>query len=249
MIRYKIILEYLGTDFVGWQKQNNHLSIQECLESAIYQFSKENPVAYASGRTDAGVHALGQVCHFDLSKEYDAKVIIRALNHFLKAYPIVVKNCAIVNSDFHSRFSAISRRYTYKINNGPTPLAIEKDRMWWVRYPLNTLSMQEGANYLIGQHDFTSFRATECQAKSPIKTITNITISQDKDIISIEITAPSFLHHMVRNIVGTLMLVGTNKWLPIDVKYALEAKIRSAAGMTAPACGLYFTSVTYKDIS
>lgn len=247
MIRYKITLEYLGTEFVGWQKQINGLSVQECLENAIHSFSKEQPITYAAGRTDAGVHALGQVCHFDLSKEHTPQVIIRALNHFLKPHPIVIKHCKIVSHDFHARFSATSRSYIYKINNGHTPLAIEKDKMWWVRYPIDIQKMQEGANYLIGQHDFTSFRATACQAKSPIKTINTILITKHDDIISVAITAHSFLHHMVRNIVGTLVLVGTNKWSPTDVKTALEACARSAAGMTAPACGLYFTSVLYED--
>lgn len=244
-MRYKAIVEYLGTDFVGWQRQDNGLSIQEVVENAIFQFSDDQVTTYVAGRTDAGVHASGQVCHFDLRKEYDPHIVMRAMNHFLKPHTVAIIGCKVVDQEFHARFSAISRSYVYKICNRRAPTVIHRDRMWWIHDDLDVSAMQEAANFLIGNHDFTSFRASQCQAKSPIKTINSILLSKESDVISVHIEAPSFLHHMVRNIVGTLVLVGMRKWQPIDVKVALEKKSRASAGITAPSCGLYLTSVTY----
>ena len=244
--RYKLTIEYLGTKFSGWQRQNTVLSIQEILENAIYQFSKENVMLYGAGRTDAGVHALGQVAHFDLMKYYEPYRIMEAINHFVRPYSVGVIDCLLVDYDFHARFSAKARHYVYKIINRPGGLVVDCDRAWWIRkLYIDIESMQEAASYLIGNHDFTSFRARACQAKSPIKTLSKLEIEKNSDEIRFYFSAPSFLHHMVRNIVGSLVLVGIDKWKPTYIKDAMEAKCRTAAGTKAPACGLYFVKVDY----
>lgn len=245
MPRYKVIIEYFGEGFAGFQRQANYISIQEALEIAIEKISKEPTTIYAAGRTDAGVHAFGQVIHFDLTKHYEPYVVTRALNHFLRPFRICAVKSEIVNEDFHARFSAKARHYTYIIKNREGNLAIDRGRAWHVKTKLNIEAMNLGASYLIGQHDFSSFRALSCQAKSPVKTLTNITVEHILDEVRIAVSAPSFLHHMVRNIVGTLVLVGSSKWSPEDIKISLEAKNRSSAGPTAPACGLYFMKVDY----
>ncbi len=237
----------MGTGLVGWQKQDNGLSVQELLETAISQFSKEAPITYASGRTDAGVHAFGQVCHFDLIKNHDPYTVTRAINHFLRPHQVAVLNCEIVDEAFHARFSATSRHYLYRINNRSSLIALDRDRVWWVKHPLDVKVMKEASKHLIGRHDFTSFRASACQAKSPIKTLDQLDIVSFDDEIHFTLSAPSFLHHMVRNIVGTLTLVGLGKWSPMDLRIALESKQRSAAGVTAPAHGLYFVKVKYTE--
>ena len=244
-MRYKILLEYLGTGLVGWQRQDDGISVQAALEDAILKFSGENVQVYAAGRTDAGVHALGQVCHFDLAKAWEPYVIISAVNHFLKLRHIVVLSCDEVTNDFHARFSAKMRHYVYRINNRTVNVAVDRNRVWWVNAPLDVDLMREAAQYLIGEQDFTSFRASACQAKSPIKTLKKLEIERHEDEILLYFSAQSFLHHMVRNIVGTLVLVGCGKWKPHDVKTALDMRKRSAAGMTASAHGLYFLRVDY----
>lgn len=245
MHRYKIIVEYLGSEFVGWQRQNNGLSIQGLLEDSIYKFSKEQAVIFAAGRTDAGVHAVGQVGHFDLANYRDPYKVMHSINHFVRPYKVAVTNCLIVDGEFHARFSAVARHYVYRIINRSSDLAIDFNRAWLIKKPLDIKALQQGASYLIGTHDFTSFRAKHCQAKSAIKTLSSIEISKSCDEIKIYVSAPSFLHHMVRNIVGTLVLVGLGKWQPQDVKVALDAGRREAAGSTAPACGLYFLRADY----
>ena len=244
-MRYKILMEYLGTGLVGWQRQDDGISVQAALEDAILKFSGENVQVYAAGRTDAGVHALGQVCHFDLAKAWEPYVIISAVNHFLKLRHIVVLSCDEVTNDFHARFSAKMRHYVYRINNRTVNVAVDRNRVWWVNAPLDVDLMREAAQYLIGEQDFTSFRASACQAKSPIKTLKKLEIERHEDEILLYFSAQSFLHHMVRNIVGTLVLVGCGKWKPHDVKTALDMRKRSAAGMTASAHGLYFLRVDY----
>ncbi len=245
LYRFKITVEYFGTGFIGWQRQNNGLSIQQVIEQAIYQFSGQEVTVFASGRTDAGVHAIGQVAHFELTKYYSSFQVIEAINHFLRPYLIAVVSCEEVGEDFHARFSAKARHYLYVIVNRPTKVVIDLGRVWWIKKPLNVKNMREGASYLIGNHDFSSFRTTSCQAKSPIKTLSKIDIIQEKDRINFYLSAPSFLHHMVRNIVGSLVLVGLNKWEPENIKIALDSKKRAAAGITAPAAGLYFLKVDY----
>jgi tRNA pseudouridine38-40 synthase len=245
MPRYKITVEYCGTGLVGWQRQCNGLSVQEILENAIHQFSNESPITYAAGRTDAGVHALAQVCHFDLAKDHEPFAVVRAINHFLKPHQVAVLDCIYAPEDFHARFSAKARHYLYRINNRKAQMALDQERVWHFRHELNVDAMQEASEYLIGQHDFTSFRATSCQAKSPLKTLSQLDIKRHNDEIHFVLSAPSFLHHMVRNIVGTMVLVGIGKWKPFDIAKALEAKQRGSAGITAPACGLYFVRVDY----
>ncbi len=244
-LRYKITIEYDGTEFSGWQIQASCRSIQQSIEEAIEKFSSEKVIIHGAGRTDAGVHAIGQVAHFDLEKHYEPKEVQGAVNFFLKPNPIIITNCEIVDENFHARFSAIQRVYKYIILNRKDPSVFYNERAWHIRSELDTEKMQEAANFLIGKHDFTSFRASQCQAASPIKTIDQINIFTEDEIIYILVEAKSFLHHMVRNIVGSLILVGLKKWSPEDMRTVLEAKDRRKAGQTAPACGLYFMKVVY----
>lgn len=245
MPRYKLTLEYDGTGTTGWQRQENGPSIQQYLEEAIECLSGQKAIVYAAGRTDAGVHALGQVAHVDLPKDYPALVVKRAVNFYLKPAPVAIIASEKVGEDFHARFSAKKRSYTYRILNRPAPPILQLHRVWHVREQLDVSAMQESANFLIGHHDFTSFRAVACQAKSPLKTLDSIIIAQEGQEIHFHVSAQSFLHHMVRNLVGTLKMVGSGKWQPEEVKIALEAKNRTAGGPTAPAHGLYLTKVGY----
>lgn len=245
MHRYKVILEYIGAGYCGWQKQRGSLSLQQVIEDAIFSFSKESVNVTVAGRTDAGVNAYGQVAHFDLNKYYDPRRLMQSINHFSRPHTIGVVFAEEVSQDFHARFSAKSRHYVYKILNRSSVNIINNGFMYWVRYDLDIKKMQEAANFLLGRHDFSSFRASECQSNSPIRTLDKIEIIRQGDVIEIHISALSFLHHMVRNIVGNLLLVGCGKWKPIQIKEVLEAKDRKAAGPTAPACGLYFLKVDY----
>ena len=247
MKRFKLIIEYDGTPFSGWQRQENAQSIQEEIELAIAQFNKGIlfPL-YAAGRTDSGVHALGQVAHVDLPEDKDTRTVLHAINFYLKKLPIKILSVEEVSMDFHARFSAKARCYMYKIINRYVPLTLDLCRALHVRSPLNIKDMQEAAKYLLGHHDFTTFRASYCQATSPFRTVDRIDIIQKSlEHIDVVIHARSFLHHQVRNMVGTLLLVGKGKWLPADVRHALEKRNRRYAGPTAPAGGLYFHSVTY----
>lgn len=246
MPRYKVIIEYDGTPFVGWQHQNNGPSVQSALETAIKAFSQEIVRVHAAGRTDAGVHAFGQVAHFDLEKSFPAYKIREALNYYLRPLPITIVDASETTEDFHARFSALERSYCYKILCRVAPPALDKKRVWFVKHPLNIPLMQQAADLLIGKHDFTTFRASECQASSPIRTVNRFNIVQDNDLIFFKVSALSFLHHQVRNMVGSLKLVGEEKWSPEDFKKALEAKSRAAGGPTAPPEGLYFISVRYE---
>lgn len=245
MPRYKLTIEYDGTGFSGWQRQEGQPSIQQCLEEAIAKFCQQKITTVAAGRTDAGVHALGQIAHMDLAEEKDPFRVTEALNAHLKPHPIGILHVERVADDFHARFSAIKREYLYKIINRRTPLALERKRAWHIMEQLDVKAMRQAAKILAGKHDFTSFRATECQAKSPVKTLDSIEITQNGEEICFRLSAPSFLHHMVRNIVGTLRLVGNGKWSVENVQHALAAKDRSAAGETAPPHGLYLVKITY----
>ena len=245
MPRYKITLEYLGAGYCGWQRQKESLSLQQIIEEAIYSFSKEEVTLVVAGRTDSGVNAYGQVAHFDLNREYDPRRLMHSINHFARMHTVGVVNAEIVDADFHARFSAKTRHYVYKILNRDSINIIEKGLKTHIRQELDIEAMQAGANYLIGKHDFSSFRARECQSKSPIKTIDKIEIINNKDTIEIYASALSFLHHMIRNIVGSLLLVGSGTWEPSKIQKILEAKDRVLAGPTAPAEGLYFLKVDY----
>ncbi len=245
MSRFKIIIEYDGSDFAGWQRQKNGPSVQQAVEEAISRFCGETVAVFAAGRTDAGVHALGQVAHFNIGRETSPKTVRDAINFYLRPAPVVVLNAEIVPEDFHARFSARERSYLYRITNRRAPPALQRGRTWWIATPLDETLMAKAARCLIGRHDFTSFRASVCQAASPIKTIDSLDVSREGDEIRIEVRARSFLHHQVRNIVGTLMLVGEGKWTDTTVRKALEARDRRSAGPTAPAEGLYLVEVKY----
>ena len=245
MTRYKLTLEYDGGGFVGWQRQDNGPSVQEALENAVKAFCGETVTSFAAGRTDAGVHALGQVVHIDLAKETTAETVRDALNFHLKPAPIAVLKAEAVGEDFHARFSAKARLYRYRIVNRRPPLALERGRAWLVGGELDAAAMHDAALALVGPHDFTSFRATLCQAKSPLKTLDVLEVRRAGEEILVSARAQSFLHHQVRNMVGTLKLVGEGKWTKADMAAALAARNRSAAGPTAPPEGLYLTEVWY----
>ena len=245
MPRYKITIEYDGTDYAGWQQQKDAPSIQEELQKAVFKFLAEDALITGAGRTDAGVHALGQVAHFDTTKTLEPFKLCQAFNAHLRPQPISVLNAEIVSDDFHARFDAKKRFYVYKILNRRSRPALYVNRMWWVHQPLDVEKMQDAAQVLIGKHDFSTFRAAACQAKSPIKTLDEIRIEQNGDFIFFYFSARSFLHHQVRNIVGTLKLVGEGIWTKQNVINALEAKDRKAGGPTAAAEGLYFEKVVY----
>ncbi len=245
-MRYKITIEYDGTDFVGWQKQKDGLGVQEVVEKAIYKFSSETVDLYGAGRTDAGVHAMGQVGHFDLSKEWKTDTVRDAINANIdKKYGVIITEAEAVDDEFHARFSALERSYIYRIINRKARLTLDGKRAWWVPIRLDVDMMQECANVLIGEHDFTSFRASECQAKSPIRSISEIKVTKQGDEITIFVRAKSFLHHQVRNIAGTLFWAGQGKIDVDEMVNILNAKDRTKAGPTAPAHGLYFLKTKY----
>ena len=246
MTRFKLTLEYDGGPFVGWQRQDNGPSVQAALERAVLGFCGERVTVQGAGRTDAGVHALGQVAHVDIAKPCDAETVRDALNAHLRPDPIAVLAAAAVGEDFHARFSAIGRRYRYRIVSRRAPLALERGRAWFLPMALDAEAMHDSAQVLVGRHDFTSFRAAECQAESPVKTLDRLAVARRGEAIEVEAAARSFLHHQVRNLVGTLKLVGEGKWRRQDVAAALAARDRAAAGPTAPAEGLYLVGVDYE---
>ena len=245
MPRYKLIIEYDGRDFVGWQRQDNGTAIQELVEDAIAQFSGESATTIAAGRTDAGVHALGQVIHFDLARQWTPGTVRDALNFHLKPAPVAVLGAEIASADFNARFSARARAYLCRITNRRPPPTLERGRTWWVAVRLDVDAMAEAARLLVGEHDFTTFRAIRCQAKSPVKTLDVLDVRRAGEEIRIAARARSFLHHQIRNLVGTLRLVGEGKWSRADMARALAARDRRAAGPTAPADGLYLVAVRY----
>jgi tRNA pseudouridine38-40 synthase len=245
MTRFKLTLEYDGGPYVGWQRQKNGPSVQATLEAAARGFCGEDITVHGAGRTDAGVHALGQVAHIDIPQDRDAATVLDALNHFLIDETVVVLSAEAVKESFHARFSATGRHYRYRIlNRRPRP-GTTRGHVWWVPVPLDVSAMNDAAEELTGEHDFTSFRATLCQAKSPVKTIDRLTVRQEEEEVVIEVSARSFLHHQVRNIAGTLALVGKGKWSRQDVADALAARRRASGGPTAPADGLYLVCVDY----
>jgi tRNA pseudouridine38-40 synthase len=245
MRRYKLILEYDGTPFVGWQLQESGRSVQGRLAEAIGAFSGEDIVPRGAGRTDAGVHALGQVAHMDLAKDWEPDKIRDALNAQLRPDPISVLACERAREDFDARLSAAARHYLYRIVDRRAPLALERMRAWGVFRPLDAEAMNEAAQVLVGHHDFTTFRSTECQAKSPIKTLDRLDVSRHGEVIRIETKARSFLHNQVRSMVGSLKLVGEGRWTARGLKLALEARDRSACGPVAPPQGLYLVKIDY----
>ena len=243
MTRYKVILEYDGTNLIGWQENRQGPSVQSLLKDAIEKFCDVRPDIVGAGRTDAGVHAVGMVAHFDLDKDFDSETVMRAVNFYLNNAPVSVLDCSIVSDDFNARFSCLARHYKYIVLNRSASPVLDKNRVWWVPKKLDVEKMRAAAKLLVGQHDFTSFRAAQCQAKSPIKTLDSCRIEQKGDLIVFEFSARSFLHHQVRNMVGTLVEIGLGT--PYDINEIFAAKNRSAAGATAPAKGLYFISADY----
>lgn len=245
MPRYRLTLEYDGGPFVGWQRQTSGPSVQAALEAALAKFAGEAPEVVAAGRTDAGVHALGQVVHFDLARVWDPRRICDALNYHLRPDPVVALAAAETQDDFHARLSAVKRSYLYRILNRRAPPALDAGRVWPVEKALDAEAMHDAAQLLVGHHDFTSFRASICQARSPVKTLDLLAVRRAGEEIHVDAVARSFLHHQVRNIVGTLVQVGLGRWTRHDVAVALAARDRRAAGPTAPPGGLYLVAVAY----
>ncbi len=245
MTRWKLTIEYDGRDFFGWQKQTKDISVQQVIEEAIENFSSEKARLFVAGRTDTGVHARAQIAHFDLQKEYDPIEVQGAINFHVKEHCVSIISAEIVPDNFHARFDAISRSYRYLIINRRPTLALNKGKAWHFPRPLALAPMQEAAALLIGDHDFSTFRAHHCQAKSPLKTMDEIDIEQKGEMFVFNVRARSFLYHQVRNIVGSLSLVGTGKWSVADFNAALQAADRTKGGPTAPAEGLYFWEVAY----
>ena len=245
MPRYKLTVEYDGSDFVGWQRQTNGPSVQAALESAIHSFCGAAVAIRAAGRTDAGVHSLGQVVHADIAGSHPPAVVRDAINSHLRPLPVAVVAAEVVTADFDARVSATARVYRYCILNRVAPPTIGRDRAWHVAARLNAAAMRRAAQSLIGHHDFTTFRSSACQARSPLKTLDSIAVARHGDTIRIEVRARSFLHHQVRSMVGSLERVGAGKWSEAEIASALAASDRRRAGPTAPACGLYLVRVEY----
>ncbi len=245
MQRYKLLIEYDGTSFVGWQFQKNGLSIQEVLQIAIFNLSREKVIVMGAGRTDAGVHALAQVAHFDLKKKIEKNKFLPGLNQHIGNKPITILKINKVSKKFHSRFDAKIRTYQYVIINRQSPLALQKNKAWHIRKKLDIEAIKKGAKLLLGTHDFSTFRSSSCGAKSPIKTIKNIFIKKNKDKIIIKFTSQSFLQQQVRSMVGCLKYLGEGKWKISNFKKSFKSKSRIKCAPPAPACGLYLTKVNY----
>ena len=245
MPRYKLTIEYDGTGFAGWQYQRDLPTIQGVLEDAIRALGAPYPTVHAAGRTDAGVHALAQVAHVDLERDWEPFILRNALNAHLRPHPVSVLQVEIVDGDFHARFSALQRSYLYRILARRAPPALDRDRVWWLPIALDPAAMHEAAQILLGRHDFTTFRSVQCQAQSPIKTLDRLDVTQEGEEIVIRAEARSFLHHQVRSMVGSLKLVGEGKWQARDLRAALEARDRQRCGPVAPACGLCLVRVGY----
>lgn len=249
MPRYALLVEYNGAPFSGWQRQNEQSSVQGAIEVALAKLEAGPHKIAAAGRTDAGVHATGQVAHCDLTRDWEPFRLSEALNFHLKPSPVAIVACAVVADDWHARFDARERHYVFRIVSRRAPLTFEKGQMWRVNRPLDADAMRKGADYLIGLHDFTTFRSTLCQAKSPVKTLDELRIEQishaNGNEYQFHVRARSFLHNQVRSFVGTLERVGSGAWSPEDVKTALEARNRAACGPVSPPDGLYLAGVTY----
>ena len=246
MPRYKLTLEYDGTPFVGWQRQDNGPSVQEALEKAVFALCGEKADICGAGRTDAGVHALAMVAHLEIARVFPDGVIRDALNHHMLPSPVSVLQVETVEEDFHARFSCVRRAYEYRIINRRARLAIDLNRAWHIPYALDSDAMDAAAQVLVGKHDFTTFRATACQSASPVKTLDEISVRRAGDDVIVRCAARSFLHNQVRSFVGSLVEVGRGKWRAQDLKDALLACDRSACGQVAPAHGLYFLRADYE---
>jgi tRNA pseudouridine38-40 synthase len=247
MPRFRLLIEYDGTPFVGWQFQPGGVSVQGALEDAIHSLTGLTVSVRGAGRTDAGVHATGQVAHVDIGKDWPAARIRDGMNYYLKRLPVVVRDCSEADAAFDARFSATARHYLYRILTRRAPAALERNRVWRIPRALDAEAMCDAAQELIGHHDFTTFRAAQCQANSPMRTLDRLDVTRDGELIEIRASARSFLHNQVRSMVGSLKLVGEGKWTRQDLADALAAKDRAACGTVAPASGLYLVGVDYGD--
>jgi tRNA pseudouridine38-40 synthase len=245
MPRFKLTLEYDGTPFAGWQRQENGVSVQEVVEDAIFAMTGERAGAHGAGRTDAGVHALGQVAHLDLARDWAPWRLAEGLNAHLAPHPVAIVKAEIAPEDFDARRSATARLYLYRIMNRRAPLTLDLGRAWRVKPRLDAEAMNAAAQALVGKHDFSTFRDSQCQAKSPVKTLDRLEVRREGDLVLIEASARSFLHRQVRSMVGSLIEVGSGRWTADDLKAALEAADRSRCGQVAPAHGLYLQRVDY----
>ena len=245
MPRFKLTLEYDGAPFVGWQRQDNGVSVQAALEDTIFAMTGERATAHGAGRTDAGVHAMGQVAHIDLSRDWEPFRLAEGLNALLVPRPVAVLRVERAIEDCDARHSARARHYVYRIVNRRAPLTFDRGRAWAIKQPLDADAMREAARALIGRHDFTTFRDSQCQAKSPVRTLDRLDVRRDGDAITFEVSALSFLHRQVRSMVGSLVDVGAGRWSAADLKSALEAADRSRCGQVAPPHGLYLARVDY----
>lgn len=248
MPRFKFTLEYDGAPFVGWQRQSNGLSVQEVIETALKALCGERVAIRGAGRTDTGVHAMGQVAHADLGKEWRSDVLRDGLNAHMRPHPVAILAAELVPKTFDARFSAIRRHYLYKIVNRRAPLTVWRDHAWLVKRKLDADAMQVAARYLIGCHDFSTFRDSECQAASPVRTLERLDVLRTGDEIQISASARSFLHTQVRSIAGSLEFVGAGKWNVADLRAALDARDRRRCGMVAPPAGLYLMRVDYDPL-
>jgi len=243
--RWRLTIEYDGAPFMGWQRQEHGPSVQQALEEALFKMTGELAAVHAAGRTDAGVHALAMSAHVEVEKTVTAHRLREGLNALVRPQPISVLAVEPVADDWHARFSCIGRRYLYRILNRRAPPALERGRVWHIPVPLDLDAMQGGAAFLIGRHDFTTFRSVQCQSDSPVKTLDRLEVSRVGEEIHVQAAARSFLHHQVRSMVGCLALVGRGLWKPEDIRQALEARDRAALGLNAPPHGLYFVEAVY----
>ena len=247
MTRWRLTIEYDGTPFMGWQRQEHGPSIQQTLEEALQRMTGEEAAFTAAGRTDAGVHALAMSAHVDVAKSLTPHRLREGLNALVRPHPVSVLEVEQVADDWHARFSCIGRRYLYRILNRRAPPALDAGRVWHIPVPLAVDAMAEGAAMLIGRHDFTTFRSAQCQSDSPVKTLDRLEIRREGEEIHVKTAARSFLHHQVRSMVGCLALVGRGQWQPDDMRNALEARDRAALGLNAPPHGLYFVEAVYPE--
>jgi tRNA pseudouridine38-40 synthase len=245
MPRFKLTIEYDGAPFVGWQRQENGLSVQEALEGAIFAMTGERSTAHGAGRTDAGVHALGQVAHVDLTRDWEPFRLGEGLNALLQPHPVAILRAECADADFDARRSASARHYLYRVVNRRAPLALECGRAWRVKPRLDAEAMREAARVLIGKHDFSTFRDSQCQANSPVRTLDKLDVKRAGDDVLFEASARSFLHRQVRSMVGSLVEVGAGRWSASEFRAAFEAADRARCGQVAPACGLYLVRVDY----
>lgn len=248
MPRYFLTIEFDGTPFVGWQRQENGPSVQATIEAAGQAFCGTPVPVYGAGRTDAGVHGLGMVAHIDLPRAYSPFTVVSALNAHLRPHPVAILNAQAVADDLHARFSCHQRHYLYRLLDRRPPAPLRAKKVWQIPQDLDWQAMHIAAQYLVGKHDFTTFRSAQCQAESPLKTLAAAAVSRVEDEVHCSLSAPSFLHNQVRSIVGTLVQVGLGRWSPKTVHDVLEACDRSRCGPVAPACGLYFLKADYAEI-